>query len=341
MESPRTCLFPLRTNCGFYRAHGEMALRARVKEAAILYETVLLQEGLYTATIGRAGSIETVEPNPTRPGTLRDLNLKGGDFSLAVRPSDSDGPFRTIMHGTVERRFHAEYGSLANEIADALKTRDLPEWIQLVAFEANPGAKAAIQDMARKDAREKGLWRRQGSDYLKTRVLENLNHDLGASAALDADVSMDRYFLPLVRRKGAATATSGQLALTILLPNLASLPWEQIADAREHAGIESFRTQLTEIEQQAWQEVAEGKEIAQSILRRAVIDLAEGWRPPSRFETAGKIGVDLVLGLHPIAAAAGAAIDLREAEMKRAAWGACFLRLLEMTARQAVRVGGP
>ncbi len=134
-----------------------------------------------------------------------------------------------------------------------------------------------------------------------------------------------------------AMATPGSIALTILLPNLACLPWDQIAEAREHAGVEAFRHQLAEIEQQAWAEVSQGNDIAHSIFRRAVIDLAEGWRPPSRLETAGKIGVDLVLGLHPVAAVAGAAIDLREAEMKRATWGACFLRLVEMTARVPVR----
>lgn len=336
MEPGRTCLFPLRTNCGFYRARGELDLRARVKEAAILYETVLLQGGLYTATIGRTGSFEAVEPNPGRPSTLRELKDKGGNFSLSVRPSDSDGPFRTIMHQTVERRFHAEFGSLAHEIKDALGTRNLPAWIELVSIEANHEGKGAIRDAAREDARNAKLWRRKGSPYLKTRVLENLNHDLGAGATFAVDVSMDRYFLPLVRRKATAMAAPGSVALTILLPNVACLPWNQIAEARGHAGVDAFRRQLAEIEQQAWAEVAQGKDIAESIFRRAVIDLAEGWRPPSRLETAGKIGVDLILGLHPVAGIASAAIDLREGEMKRTAWGAVFLRMLEMTTKVAV-----
>jgi hypothetical protein len=67
-----------------------------------------------------------------------------------------------------------------------------------------------------------------------------------------------------------------------------------------------------------------------AVLRRAIYDLALGWRPPSNLETAGKVAIDMILGLSPITSLAGVALELREAEEKRATWGALLLKMLDI-----------
>jgi hypothetical protein len=330
VSPPRGCLFALRTNCGFYRNRGELSLRGRIKEAAILYDSILLEHGAYHATISPTGSLDSIQPYPAEPSRLRELGPTEGSFSLNVRRSDSEGPFRTIMAGEVERRFHSEFITLAHEIAESLDRR-IPEWISFVAFDLTREMESAIGAETRRDESNRNLWRRRGSTFLKSKVLRNLNHDLAASDS-NTDVSVDYYFLPLLRRKAQAQGPPGARTLRVLVPNVASFSWQQIAEIREHPGVQSFRRQLSEIQEQATTE----RDIKEAVFRRTVYDLAEGWRPPGHIETVGKIALDMVLSLHPAARFAAVALDWREAEEKRATWGAVLLKVLEMAETTAV-----
>lgn len=327
------CLFPLRTNAAFYREHGRLDLRQRVKEATLLYETVVLEDGVYSAVAGPTRSLEMLEPASDEVvDNLRRLKPRGGTFSLALR-HDATGARRVLAASErAERRFVAEYHSIVREFLQDTGTRELPPWISLAPFALTPSVQNRIGALAREDARRPGFWRRGGSSHFRDVVLKNLNHDLLLSACLEAFVSLDGYFSPLVRRKRGVESGKGVFALRVLFPNFGSLGWKQVMEVRDHPGIADFRAKLAEIEEEALAQVDGTSSASEAVHRRAMIDLAQGWRPPRLIDEAGKIAVDLAIGLIPvIGPPASALLDVAQADQERRTWGAVFLRLLEMT----------
>lgn len=324
----RSCFFPLRTNAGFYRIRGQLALRERLKEAALLYDEITLEDGLYEATVGANTSVEMF-------AAATDENVE-----IARKLKSSGGRFALYVGGTVaadeaaERRFVAEYRSLIREIVEESGVGRRPDWLKLVAYEAAPAMKRRVEQLAREDAQRPGFWRRKGGRRLRDRALGNLNHDLLLSAALGMPISPDGYYAPLARRKPEVSPMrSGGLVLRVTVPNYASLGWDEIMELREDPGIEDFRRTLAEIEEQElFKHADKGGDMRDAVHRRVEYELAKECRPRSIADRAGNLAVDMVVGQIPgVGLVFPAVREAAEAIIDRRRWSALFLRLKEAT----------
>lgn len=326
-----TCLFPLRTNCGFYRDTGTLSLIARIKEAALLYEHVILEGGEYSAVVGGSKSFSMVNyGEPTGYG--RAIRPRGGRFTIGIR-SESTGRGTLFADATTERHFFCEYLSIAETLRQEAGVSALPDWLELAVFQASQHTVSEVRDIAREDSERPGYWRRKSSSWLRDLVLQNLNYDLLLGATLGATASMDGYFRSLVSRKDSVESARGHLALRVLVPRLPELSWSQILDLREMNAIASFRQAICDIEENAKSKIEAGGDIREAIHLQAEVDLAEGWRPPSWLEYVGKTAIDIILGFlpPPISGMAAASSGLIEGEQRRRTWAAMFLRLRERT----------
>ena len=324
----RACIFPLRSNAGFYRDRGQLDLRERLKEAALLYDEIVLEDGLYVASVGATTSVETIAAATDDSIEIaRKLKSSGGTFALYVGGT-------VVADEATERRFVAEYRSLIREVVEESGARRRPDWLKLIAYESAPAMKRRVEQLAREDAQRPGFWRRKSGRRLRDRVLGNLNHDLLLSAALGMPISPDGYYAPLARRKPEVRPMrSGGLVLRVTVPNYVSLGWDRILELREDPGIEDFRRWLMEIEEQELARLGDDEaDVHEAVHRRVEYDLAKQCRSRSIADRAGNVAVDMVVGQIPVVGLVFPAIRaIAEAGIDRRRWSAVFLRLKEAT----------
>jgi len=95
--------FPLRTNVQYFTLpEGYLSLEARLKEACLLYDQLVLEAGMYMALIGPERSIDFwVPPHQLTEDMLRDRwEPTGGEFVLVIREHEMVSP--------AERRFKSD-----------------------------------------------------------------------------------------------------------------------------------------------------------------------------------------------------------------------------------------
>ncbi len=86
---------------------------------------------------------------------------------------------------------------------------------------------------------------------LRSFLIDMLARDSAAAASMEAAMTVTRLFAPLVESLGAHPDPSGKSALSILVPDVATLTWEQITEFRDHAGAVEARGKLREFEERA------------------------------------------------------------------------------------------
>jgi len=334
----RTCLFPLRTNAGFYRTQGQLDVKQRIKESVLLYDEIILESGLYIASIGPGGSFDTMgDADADAVDRIRTLKQRGGEFSYSIindQTGQSTG--RTL---SAERRLAAEFLSIVDAIRADVGLHKLPDWFRYEGwFDLSRDAKSEVSRAARNDANRRGFWRRKGSHFLRDKVLTNFNYDLRLSAELGALVSMDGYFAPLVARKPEARAVSeGGFALRVLVPNVSALSWNELFELREEPGSVAFRAKLREVEEEAFAAAETLHEAREAVHRRWEWNLSEPWRTRSLSDRLGSILVDQAIGLlpPPMGNVAAAGRSIGDSIGHGHSWGAFFYKLRTKADAQA------
>lgn len=141
---PGTCLFPLRTNAGFYRQAGFLDLGHRLKESCLLYDEMIIEDGLYIADIGPTTAVEIVGPTDRIDAPdYRKFAPSKGNFGLYVNG-------HAFAQEEVVRRFVCEFDSYIEQIMKA-NDGSLPEWVQLIAFKLKPEGATELNDLTRID----------------------------------------------------------------------------------------------------------------------------------------------------------------------------------------------
>jgi hypothetical protein len=332
----RACFFPLRTNAAYFHERGSLDLKRRLKEASLLFDEVIVEDGHYLAAVGERSSFEVFQPATDE--NIADktvLPTRGGKFTVAISRDDT-GPMRAIIDEPATRRFVSEYRSITQEIREESGLTNLPEWFRVEGYEAAPRVKAEIGRIAQEDAKRPGFWRRKQGDPLRKLVLQALNYDLGLSTALQLPISSDGYFAPLVLRKPETTPVhSGALVLRVEVPYFAELTWPQILELRDSPGIKDFRSKLREIQEEEIEKAASTDDVRQRVQRRITYDLAKEAQPAGGFETGARMSLNVMLGIMSggLSTAAGALLDYREWDIKRSSWVTVYFRLREFEQR--------
>lgn len=303
-EDISTFFFPLRTNVEYFVSpEGFLALEQRVKQAAILYDVIIFEGGIYTASVGPTGSMDFwIPPDQV---TEEELGLKfepyGGHHHLAIAPTGSR-QFQTLISGSVERRFRSEFHSILKSLGP-----ECPKWVKVDTYDLTPEAKNLVNRLSQSDERNLDIEIGKEQRFLKSKILHNLNRDLTLIWCLGYAASIDPLYAPILHKKmtahGGLQPASGFLTLEFAVPDFSQLPWEVIAELREHKAMAEFRRRMIDTENLVRASLPNGNEaelrhqISQVITDELLKEI-KSLQPTTR-GTAINLTLNLVSGLVP------------------------------------------
>jgi len=336
--------FPLRTNVEYFASpEGYLTLLERIKQASILYDTLIFEGGMYMAAVWEMGSFD--QWVPPQGVTEEMLNVEfeptGGEDFVSIAPTGSDQG-QVVLSGPVERRFRSEFHSVLKD----LEAERLP-WLKMATFTPTSEGKRLADRLREEDERNPSIVLPEGGHFLKAKILANLNSDLVLIASLGTAASIDPLYAPILEQKAASDQrmqpASGFLALQVAIPNFASLPWETIVELRDKPALVEFREKMTSIEMMARSALPEGEveelkyQILQTISEELLQEIAHLLPKPSK--VAGDVVRDLMLDLMagllsasvqvpvPVGAAVTGFQGIAEMVKANRSWITAFLRL--------------
>src|SRR5215203_964418 len=255
-------LFPLRTGVELFSDPTMPGAAARTKQAAVLYDEVVFETGLYEVSIAEGGSNYWWHPQELLTDEdlvdRRRVQTPGTPFRIAL---GIDGSSRMVefINSPLVVAYASEYHSgILDELA-----RFEPEWVKVLTLGNKPPAGTPDGNLFRRrffrerfdatlmpESRDEGQYKRRW-------IIEVFNRDLVAASAINATFNPTTLFAPIVERRGWGTPLDGREALGIAVPNVGALPWEAVVEFRDHAGSTEARAMLREFEEKAAHEEPE------------------------------------------------------------------------------------
>ena len=309
----------------------------RAKEAAVLFDELIFEDGLFEASLNPESSIQQyksadlVTDEDRRAarvipegmaGFRLDVMIEGPDGRPIVLPSTSG---RLIGH------YAAEWMSGVTDELDRLSAN----WVRKIVMADEDLAASGLAPAVAETA---GEFSEVGASAYAEPMIASfaagaLARDLVIAGSLDATVQVTSLFEPLLvaETRRIRRSPSGQAALGIVVPYVARLRWETIMEFREHPGSRDARARLREIEERAMTEdPADALDFQQRVSQEvtnelfAVIDDLEG-----------SVGLDLArhaagfaLSLVPLASEIAAIGETSSAAIqRRRTWRAALVKL--------------
>jgi hypothetical protein len=172
-------------------------------------------------------------------------------------------------------------------------------------------------------------------DYL----IKTLAHDAVIASSMGAAMNVTSLFAPLIESLGGQRDPSGEIALAVLVPSVANLSWENIAEFREHAGAVEARGKLREFETRVLASEPDDPLAFQEALFTEISNdfFAVIGEMAPKFgrdigEEAAKFGVSFIPLVGPfLGPGVSFAEAVRSAQEQRHAWYAALMRLREAT----------
>lgn len=341
-EALTTIVFPLQTSVELFRDPEAPTAHARAKHAAVLYERLIFEEGIYEMTFIDGGGSNAF----WRPATdatneeLRDarvLHETGTPFQLSMGVQSARGvpappeKMRVMMQGPVSRHYVAEWESLLRELAP-LK----PDWVETFVCpdHALPQLmRDELRDLNWEASRDQQLL--PGADtFLRDFTFQAFNRDALAASRLGGVFNITSLFTPMLTTAGVSLDSPGDRALEIWVPGLGGLPWEAILEFRQHPGAAEARHRLRELEREAGQGEIGRLKVAQHVTDD-LIAAVEDMKPRFGIETVRQV---LQTGVGILVPAAAPLSSLMEAGVKsrrhRRSWRAALMRLRQRSSER-------
>jgi hypothetical protein len=166
-------------------------------------------------------------------------------------------------------------------------------------------------------------------------VHQSFNRDALVAASLGAAVNLTPLFEPMIARHAARPVRAGESALSILVPNLATLPWEAVIELREHHGAQEAREALRGFDERAATgEAGEAHDYLARVRDQVMAGFFEAFKaqqrslPEELAKEALKTGVAVVPGVGPIAVQAATLAQLvRDDRRQRGSWVTAIMRM--------------
>lgn len=335
--------FPLRGGVELFADPAMPEAVARAKEAAVLYDEVVFEPGLYEVSIAQDGSWDGWTPPEELTDELlarsRQVQAPGTSFSVAMGPQSGREMFSVIDSPLVVAYVSEYHTGILDELV-----RFSPNWVKLVTLGSNPfpmntDPGALWRRRQRQDRSDESLMpegRRARHRFKREWIIKAFNQDAVASSLIGASFNPTSLFDSLARHRAANVPRDGREALSILVPNVGVLPWEAVVEFREHGGSAEARALLGEFEERA---AREHPEDATAFLRSVARDVAgamasayEAQRrslPEQLVEEAARFAIDLIPLYGPIASGAASLEAIAsDALEQRRAWTAALMVLV-------------
>ena len=287
--------FPLRSSVELFEDPRSPEPISRAKLAAVVYDEVTFEVGMFETTITHQGSISSYKtPDRITAGDrsrARRVTRPGEGVRIGLKVSSEDGEpgldIPDFLEGPVVARYAAEWHT--GVLDDLRKTR--PSWGRLISVPDETiqenGLEPAVAEVKTLLAAANPA---DGGNSIQTSFAINaLSRDAVVAATLGASVLVTSLFRPiLLEIEGVTMDRQGQAVLEIVVPNAVGLPWEAISEFRDHPGSQDARGKLREIEERAAADGAEPSEFTRRIAQEITNDLLAALS-----EQSGSVGREL------------------------------------------------
>ena len=326
VTSRSAIIFPLRSNAHALLAGAPVgAVRGRLKLAALFYDRLLVEEGVWSVSAGPGGTFAMWTPRVIgeEPSwqTSRDRHAqRGAEFALAIGPSGAPDPPQLVLKSPTTIGWRATFEPMKRELPHAY------DWLEFGHASDSSDARRLASRFRMEDERDESVRALYPEVFVRDRVIDDANLDLLMGGDLTAAVSMDGLHARILGariERGAAHPAFGPSALHLLVPKVAQLDWEVISELRGHRGIREYRTVLAEVEALAWEGVTSAEQLGLLVhreyaarLREAQAQVLGSWTGTLVSTAVGLVigeaasvalGVPVVGGL--VGGAAGVAVD--------------------------------
>lgn len=336
---------PLRSSIELFLDRESPEPVTRAKQAAILYDEVVFEDGLLDASLTHDGSI--VNYMPRGMFTNGDLQLArtvypaGSGFRVeaTVNPGSTDPLQPEIVipafEGEFTGKYAAEWYSGVIEELQHLK----PPWakafqmdderlkeVGLVPIVEEIGQSVSTVDLGSMDPIRKAF------------LVQSFSRDAAVASSLQASVHVTSLYEPLLAGAsglGLQRDPSGEAALGVVVPDVGDLTWEEISEFRDHPGSNEARARLREVEEYAvTQEPADVLEFHARVSREvadmlfAVIADMSGTVTGGVAREAANVGISFIPFVGPILGpGVSMAETLNERIHNRRSWHAALMKL--------------
>jgi hypothetical protein len=326
MAEPRTVLLGLRSNVHFFASHqGFAKLDARVKALSLLYDHVVLEDGVYEGSVGETGSDGWVMPLISEE-QLRPLRTRRGQrFTVRAWLGGSDTK-STVFDTTLVKSFRAQFISIADQAAAAN-----PDWLSLEAFDS-------LDSEVKEADRLRGSWEWEDRKildellaglprFLKSTIIRHLYTDLARAYVWGIDAAPDGEHSRLLNMKvsdQSIAAMSGGRTLRLAVPDIRHATWEDLAGLRKDPGLKNLRAKLQEIDVAGLTD----EEVVRRLEREHAEELSR--RMPQWRRFAATVGWNLlsfVPAVGPASSTAQTAGSLAATVRARRHWTATLMRI--------------
>jgi len=271
-------VFPLRVGVELFSDSWMPEAVTRAKQAAILYDEVVFETGLYEVSIAQTGANDWWTPvellTDEQLARSRTIQRPGTSFQVAVGFQDS-GEMHSIIDSPLIVAYASEYHTgILDELA-----LFRPEWVKQVTLGSDPLPRGTpegdfwrrVERIDKLDDRLMPEGRRGSQRFKRNWVIKAFNRELMVASMIGASFNPTSLFEPMVGHRGASATPDGRLALEIAVPNIGALPWEAVVEFRDHAGSVEARAMLREFERKAASEEPEDAEAFLRSVHRDVV----------------------------------------------------------------------
>jgi len=248
-------LFPLRTSVEWFDDPASPAIEGRVKQAAVLYEELLFEDGFVEIDITDGGAMRMWHPSESATEErLAEANRRieaGAPIILSMGKQPARGApaapedMRVMMAGSLRQRYVAEL--MYSVMSRFAEYND--GWAQ-VTFTGNLQPNDFDRFLSHRSTRalwDKGLMPelRESDPWLRDFVAKAFDRDAALADRLEATFNVSPLFRPmLAARRPESVEASAEAALTYLFPDVSDLPWEVVMEFRQHDAAGEARARL-------------------------------------------------------------------------------------------------
>lgn len=252
-DSPRGVFFPLRSNAKALVAGAPVeSVRRRLKLCSLAFDHVYLERGARIIAAGPTGAFEI--PIPRKDGGYRWQSPSarrngGGPWTIGTKKDGAAQPYGIVSRFDSSIEWRPTFEPFIDELPAGASG-----WLAFATPLADPRLKHATRLGVQADRRSPALREKFPDAMVRGRVIEGVNQDLALSGLTGLALSMDALHRGVVAcryQAGTAKPACGPLALKVLFPQVERLPWDAIAELRDHRDLDYFRKTLAEIEEQA------------------------------------------------------------------------------------------
>ncbi len=243
--------FPLRGNASTLVSGAPgAAFRRRLKVAALLFDKIILDAGMWVGMAGPRGAFELRDPASDGPGEgdwqlARERHHQGRPWHLSM---ESGGAWVPLVQSSTTISWRATFAPIRRELPHAY------DWIEFESFDLLDADKQLAKKMAQ-EAVQDGLLAAAFSDGpTRTLVAESMTRSVLLAARMRVPVSLDKLHATAAAMfvaRGQARPVLGAAALTAVLPAVRDLTWEQVNDARAFEGLPRLRAIMADVEAEA------------------------------------------------------------------------------------------